>query len=117
MSRMRGHGFEFSMDDFGSGYSSLNLLKDVHAGILKLDMMFLRHNELQEARNKTIVSSILRMASALDMETVAEGVETEEQLNILRQLGCDYAQGFLFSPPVPAKLFAERFLRGKVIHP
>lgn len=117
MGRMRQYGFEFSMDDFGSGYSSLNLLKDVHAGVLKLDMMFLRHNKLQEARNKTIVSSILTMASALDMETIAEGVETAEQLTILRQLGCDYAQGFLFSPPVPAAAFEEQFLKGGVERP
>lgn len=111
MTRMRSNGFRFSMDDFGSGYSSLNLLKDITVDVLKLDMIFLKNNKLQESRNQTIVSSILAMAGKLGMKTVVEGVETPEQMAILQRLGCDYAQGYLFSKPVSEQEFEAHFLR------
>lgn len=110
MRKMRIKGFCFSMDDFGSGYSSLNLLKDVTVEVLKLDMMFFRNNKLFELRNQTIISSIVGMAKALNMKIVAEGVETEEQMKVLRRLGCDYIQGYYISKPLPVEEFEKRFL-------
>lgn len=109
MRKMRISGFRFSMDDFGSGYSSLNLLKDVTVDVLKLDMMFFRNNKLFEPRNQTIISSIVGMAKALNMKIVAEGVETGEQMQVLRRLGCDFIQGYFISRPVPITQFEKRF--------
>lgn len=109
MRTMRVSGFFFSMDDFGSGYSSLNLLKDITVDILKLDMMFFRNENLKEPRHQTIISSIISMAKALNMKVVAEGVETEEQLQLLREFGCDYIQGYLISRPIPAEEFENQF--------
>lgn len=110
MRKMRIRGFCFSMDDFGSGYSSLNLLKDVTVEVLKLDMMFFSNNKLFEQRNQTIISSIVGMAKALNMKTVAEGVETVEQMKVLKRLGCDYIQGYYIGRPLPVKEFEARFL-------
>ncbi len=110
MRKMRIRGFCFSMDDFGSGYSSLNLLKDVTVEVLKLDMMFFRNNKLFELRNQTIISSIVGMAKALNMKIVAEGVETKEQMEVLKRLGCDYIQGYYISRPLPIEEFEKRFL-------
>lgn len=109
MRTMRVSGFFFSMDDFGSGYSSLNLLKDITVDILKLDMMFFRNENLKEPRHQTIISSIISMARALNMKVVAEGVETEEQLQLLRKFGCDYIQGYLISRPIPEQEFEDQF--------
>lgn len=109
MRTMRVSGFFFSMDDFGSGYSSLNLLKDITVDILKLDMMFFRNENLKEPRHQTIISSIISMAKALNMKVVAEGVETEEQLQLLRKFGCDYIQGYLISRPIPEQEFENQF--------
>ena len=86
MRQMRARGFLFSLDDFGSGYSSLNLLKDVMVDVLKLDMVFF-HNGLHAKRDQAIVSSIIAMARELNMKVVAEGVETVEQLAVLQELG------------------------------
>lgn len=86
------------MDDFGSGYSSLNVLKDYHFDVIKIDMVFLRKFD---DRSKTIVRNICQMAKELGIRTVCEGVETQEQFDFLKEAGCNLAQGFLFSPPVP----------------
>lgn len=91
-------GYQVWMDDFGSGYSSLNVLKDYHFDVIKIDMVFLRKFD---DRSKTIVRNICRMAKELGIRTVCEGVETQEQFDFLKEAGCNLAQGFLFSPPVP----------------
>lgn len=91
-------GYQVWMDDFGSGYSSLNVLKDYHFDVIKIDMVFLRKFD---DRSKTIVRNICRMAKELGIRTVREGVETQEQFDFLKEAGCNLAQGFLFSPPVP----------------
>lgn len=109
MSRMRSNGFLLSLDDFGSGYSSLNMLKDVTVDILKLDMMFFSSN-IHARRDWAIISSIIGMARALDMKIVAEGVESTEQLATLRELGCDVVQGFLFGRAVPFEEFESLYL-------
>lgn len=91
-------GYEIWMDDFGSAYSNLNVLKDYPFDVLKIDMVFLR-NENERARN--IISSIISMDRMLGMRTLAEGVETKEQAQFLRQNGCDMAQGYYFGRPMP----------------
>lgn len=91
-------GYEVWMDDFGSGYSSLNVLKDYHFDVLKIDMVFLRHFD---EHSQIIIESICEMANHLGIRTVAEGVETQEQFDFLKRVGCTYAQGYLFSKPLP----------------
>ena len=98
-------GVHISIDDFGSGYSSLAYLRKLPAGELKIDRSFvldLAHSE--EARK--IAAAVVQLAQALNLKVVAEGVETEEQFQILRQLGCDELQGFLFAKPMSAKALA-----------
>ncbi len=101
---LRKSGFRLSMDDFGAGYSSLNVLKDLTVDILKLDMAFFR-NGLTTERDRTIVESIVAMAKTLQMQVIAEGVEAAEQVAFLQSIGCDMVQGFIFSKPVPAAEF------------
>ena len=98
MDRFRSAGFEVWMDDFGCGYSSLNLLKDYEFDVLKVDMEFLRDMEGND-RSKTIVSSVIEMARSLGIRTLVEGVETPAQRDFLRSTGCDMMQGYLFGRP------------------
>ena len=97
--RLREKGFKVEMDDFGSGYSSLNLLKDFKVDVLKIDMRFLADTGDQR-RADIILEHVIRMAQELDMEVIAEGVETEEKLKLLVDMGCDLFQGYYFSRPV-----------------
>ncbi len=99
-------GYIVEMDDFGSGYSSLNVLKDIDLDIIKLDMRFLEEGN-ESNRGGTIVSSIIRMAKWLDMPVIAEGVETVEQADFLRSIGCNYIQGYLYSRPIPQEEYAK----------
>lgn len=108
ISRLRDYGFEVEIDDFGSGYSSLNMLKDIHADVLKIDMTFLRKTENTE-RSWAILKSILDLADAIGMKTITEGVETEEQVTKLKQIGCNMFQGFYFSRPIPVEQFEEKY--------
>lgn len=94
------NGFKVLMDDFGSGYSSLNMLKDAAVDILKIDMRFLESFGV-DSRGGNVLDGIIRMAKVLNMQIVAEGVETEEQLNFLKDTGCDWIQGYYFSKPLP----------------
>ena len=102
-------GFEVGIDNFGHGYSSLNFLKDVNADILKIDMALVQETNNLD-RNKTIIKFIVDIAKALGMKLISEGVETDEQLRMLRQLGFNYFQGFYFSKPLPVKTFEEQYL-------
>ena len=102
-------GYEVWMDDFGSGYSSLNLLKDYDFDVLKIDMEFLRGMEGNK-KSRTIVRSITNLAHSLGMDTLVEGVETEGQFQFLCEVGADRAQGFLFSAPVPYEAIVGDFL-------
>lgn len=90
-------GFLIEMDDFGSGYSSLNMLSELPINILKLDMSFI--NESANDRKKRILRVITYLARELNLPVVAEGVETEKQVLLLRELGCDYAQGYYYARP------------------
>ncbi len=107
--RLRELGFVVSIDDFGSGYSSLNLLKDVRFDVIKLDKEFLA-DKAEIGRSRIVIESILTLARALHVHTVAEGVETQEQLDFLRESGCDTIQGYYFSRPVPEAEF-DRLLQ------
>ncbi len=93
-------GFTVEIDDFGSGYSSLNTLKDVPAHIIKLDMRFLETSE-DSQRGGNILESVVRMAKWLNMTVIAEGVETKEQADYLKSIGCFYIQGYLYAKPMP----------------
>lgn len=92
-------GMRFAIDDFGTGYSSLTYLKRFPIDILKIDKAFV-HDVTSNADDAAIVRAIITMAHSLGMKTVAEGVETREQLDFLRTQGCDYAQGYYFSQPL-----------------
>lgn len=95
---LRSSGYDVWMDDFGSGYSSLNILNQIDVDLLKLDMEFLHHFT---EKSRQIVIALINMAKRMHMHTLAEGVETPEQLDFLGEIGCDRAQGFLFSQPLP----------------
>lgn len=95
-------GFTILMDDFGSGYSSLNVLKDIDIDVLKIDMRFLSKGSSEE-RSEKILEAVIKMAKSLDMQVIAEGVEEEKQVKMLKRLGCDYIQGYYFAKPMPKK--------------
>ncbi len=98
-------GYQCSMDDFGSGYSSLNLLKDVKVDTLKLDGAFFRSPIEDNPRGRAIIASMVDMAKKLSMKTVCEGVETTYQLDFLREIHCDLVQGYIFSKPTEINAF------------
>ena len=95
-------GVRISMDDFGTGYSSLNYLKRFPIDTLKLDQSFVR-DVTTDNRDAAIVSAVINMAHSLDLEVIAEGVETEQQLEFLHHQRCDRIQGFFFSAPMPSE--------------
>lgn len=107
-------GFEIEMDDFGSGYSSLNMLSDMPIDVLKMDMKFIRNIETSET-DRRLVSLILDIARYLDLKVVAEGVETQGQLEFLRNGDCDLVQGYYFSRPLPPGEFEELIVKEKAI--
>ncbi|HEY9202033.1 MAG TPA: EAL domain-containing protein [Gammaproteobacteria bacterium] len=111
MDQLYEQGVRMSIDDFGTGYSSLSYLKQFKIYKLKIDQSFVR-NITTDAHDKSIVATIISMANNLGFTTIAEGVETEQQLDILRQLGCDEVQGYFYSKPLPADQF-EAFARDK----
>lgn len=99
-------GYTVQMDDFGSGYSSLNVLKDTDVDCFKLDMDFLS-GSLGQSKGGTILGTVVRMAKWLGVRVIAEGVETKEQADFLRSIGCDCMQGFLYSRPLPENQYME----------
>lgn len=115
LNHLREHGFEISLDDFGTGYSSLSYLQRLPIDTLKIDRSFIQklqhdvHN-----RNLAIVQSIVTLSHAVGLDVIAEGVETREQLEKLRSLGCEYVQGYFFSPPVDVGKATE-FLKKRII--
>jgi EAL domain-containing protein (putative c-di-GMP-specific phosphodiesterase class I) len=106
--RFRNYGFPVWMDDFGSGYSSLDILQSFHFDLIKFDMSFMR--EFNQGENaKIVLTELMRMATSLGLDTVCEGVETEEQVRFLQEIGCSKLQGFYFSKPVPFDTIREMF--------
>lgn len=97
-------GLSCSIDDFGSGYSSLNMLKDVRVDALKLDRVFFESGENDE-RGKDVIQSVIQLAQALDLHTISEGVEEREQVEFLKKVKCDLIQGYVFAKPMPVLEF------------
>lgn len=105
---MHENGVSTSIDDFGTGYSSLNLLKDLNVDIIKLDKSFLNNMEKHRKNDVIVIKNIVNMVNDLDMEVIAEGVETKKQAEFLRGINCCMAQGFLFDRPLPHAEFEKR---------
>lgn len=103
-------GVKLALDDFGTGYSSLSYLQQLPFDTLKIDRAFIKEIETGRGGGEPLVAAIIAMAKALGMQVVAEGVENSNQLNRLARLHCEAAQGYLFSPAVADKEFAQRFL-------
>ncbi len=104
--KIHANGFIALMDDFGSGYSSLNILKDIDVDVIKIDMKFFEKTE-DLGRSQSIVSSVVRMAKWLNITVIAEGVETYDQVEFLRTIGCEYVQGYYFARPMPVNEYEE----------
>ena len=104
--KLHEYGFVVSMDDFGSGYSSLNLLKNIPLDIIKLDGEFFNEADDKE-RGETVVRNTIVLAKDLNMKIVAEGIETKEQVEFLEEQGCDLIQGFYFARPMPVADFEK----------
>jgi len=98
MKKLKKIGFALAIDDFGTGYSSLSYLKQFPIDSLKIDQAFVRNLE-QDEDDKNIVAAIIALAQHLNLKTIAEGVETHEQWQILKNMKCDYIQGYYFSKP------------------
>ena len=105
---LQNSGFIVEIDDFGSGYSSLNMLKDINADVLKIDMGFLRKTENQK-RAQVILNYTIDMAHELGMRVITEGIETMEQLDFLTGMGCTMFQGFLFDQPMTVDQFEKKY--------
>ena len=116
VSYLRGMGFVIEMDDFGSGYSSLNMLNELPIDILKLDMKFIQ-SETAKPESQGILQFIIGLARWMNLSVIAEGVETKAQVDRLRQIGCDYVQGFFFARPVAPDQFEDLFYRTRIAVP
>ena len=103
---LRSRGFVIELDDFGSGYSSLNMLNQMELDIMKLDMKFIQ-SEMMKPEDQGILRFIIDLAHSMKLSVVAEGIETGEQVERIKKLGCDYAQGYFFSRPVCVEEFEE----------
>jgi EAL domain-containing protein (putative c-di-GMP-specific phosphodiesterase class I) len=105
---LREHGVGVAFDDFGTGFASLSLLKRYPLSRIKIDRSFVQ-DMLESGQDTAVIRAVLDMAKAFSLETIAEGVETNEQCSALRQVGCTEGQGYLFARPLPAAEFAETF--------
>ena len=110
---LRRHGVEVAIDDFGTGYSSLSRLADLPIDVLKIDRSFVNKLESDPTSGRKLVGTVISLAHAFGMKAVAEGVETESQLALLWQMGCDQAQGFLYSRPLPTAELLDLLTRGR----
>ena len=106
VSQLRNMGFKVEMDDFGTGYSSLNMISSLPIDALKIDMKFIKDAFLNK-KDMRLIEVIIDIADYLGVPTIAEGVETKEQLLALKEIGCDIVQGYYFSKPIPAKEFVK----------
>ena len=106
LNELKEAGFIVEMDDFGSGYSSLNLLKEMPVDVLKIDMNFLNVSSNTE-KAQTIVNNIIKLSEDLEISSLTEGVETEYQFHKLSEMGCKLFQGYYFSKPIPLEDFEK----------
>ncbi|MEE4451191.1 EAL domain-containing protein [Novosphingobium resinovorum] len=113
-SALKNLGVRLALDDFGTGYSSLGYLKKAPFDKIKIDQSFVRGATIQGSRNGAIISSIVNLAEALGMETTAEGVETMDELDLVRMLGCSHVQGFIYERPLNAQAVAAQLAGGLV---
>ena len=111
--KLKDFGVKLALDDFGTGYSSFGYIKDLPLNIVKLDRSLIREIDTDE-RAKMIVQSMMIIMHGLGIEVVAEGVETDEQLEVLKKYSCDYVQGFLFSRPLPSDRFIAYYFAVQV---
>lgn len=105
VTQLQNRGFKFVMDDFGAGYSSLNMLKTEPVDEVKIDRLFL--NDIENRKSKVVIRNIINMINELGLDMIAEGVETEEQAELLKSYGCNKAQGFLYYRPMPMEEFEQ----------
>ncbi|MEG1502068.1 MAG: EAL domain-containing protein [Synergistaceae bacterium] len=110
--KLRYLGFKIEMDDFGSGYSSLNVLSELPIDVLKLDMGFIQKQN--SINKKNILKFVVALARWLELDVIAEGVESAEQMEYLKNIGCNYVQGFFYSKPLPSSLFKEYLSKNKL---
>jgi diguanylate cyclase (GGDEF)-like protein len=115
VTRLNEKGFVCSLDDFGSGYSSLNLLKNLKIDVLKLDIMFFRKSS-DITRERIVISNIINMAKELKIKTIAEGVEYVETVDFLKAAGCDVIQGYVFAKAMPIKVFEQMLIEKENEH-
>ena len=112
IAQLRHKGFRISMDDFGSGYSSLNTLGNIQIDELKLDRGFLMAAAKESGgRQRLIMEQIILLAPKMDISTVAEGVETARDEEMIQELGCDFGQDYYYSRPLSVKEFSERYMK------
>jgi EAL domain-containing protein (putative c-di-GMP-specific phosphodiesterase class I) len=112
LGELKAMGIKISIDDFGSGYSSLSYLKHLPIDVLKIDQSFVRDMS-SDPKDAAIVMAIIQLAHSLQLQVIAEGVETEEQLRFLRLLRCDAMQGFLFCRPLAVAAFEQFLFEGR----
>lgn len=111
---MKEQGFKLLMDDFGSGYSSLNILLETPFDVLKLDRKFME-NMMVSDKGRLILEHIITMAEQLKLGLIAEGVETREQVEMLKQMGCDQVQGYYYAKPMPEEDFYRLLMENRGI--
>ena len=107
---LKEHDFTLLMDDFGSGYSSLNMLKDTQFDVIKIDRGFL-NDFIESERGQSIVKHTISMVRDIGLDVVAEGVENIEQAKFINECGCDVAQGFYYARPMPVPDFEQKFVK------
>ncbi len=108
--RLQAAGFTIEMDDFGSGYSSLNMLKDISVDVLKIDMDFLRQSDCEQ-RSRIILRKVIALAKELGMPVVTEGVETKDHVDFLTEIGCDVFQGYYFDRPMKMSDYEKKYMK------
>lgn len=114
--KLKEEGYTLLMDDFGSGYSSLNILLETPFDVIKLDRKFME-NMMVSAKGKLILEQVVSMAHKLKLGLLAEGVETQEQIDLLRKIGCDQVQGYYYAKPMPEESFFALLKKQRLLSP
>ncbi|MCP8616168.1 EAL domain-containing protein [Salirhabdus salicampi] len=114
LQQLKGLGIQIALDDFGTGLSSLTYLHDLPLDVLKIDRSFIK-DIVQDKKNSTILRRMLQLAKDLELLTIVEGVETEEQLQALKSEGVLYVQGYYYSPPIPKEQLTDYIKKSKVV--